>query len=335
MKYRCLLVMSVMAISILLSGCGTKGTDSESPPPSSSPTSPIPTESPAPKATETPKITLLEEFKGLALANVPADELFESLKNRIGEVPPAEADDFIRTLEAYYELNLPAVEKKFEDDQLQQELSTLDWPFTEEQIPNISDDKARLLVKQALAGGYKLEITEGYVFPIVDYSMLLSFGEQVTTSMKTYLELMALESNEKTASDGGLVISLDELSRRTLAAESYVVTFPETAERKKAEDRFIQYLSYYLIGLNNTPIFDYETFIVLPEVKIQYEQMATSHSGTVVGQLTEQMLLLLTETSGAVFSKSKSGEQRDIVAMKTFRDQLETKARSMLPEFKK
>ncbi|WP_373230119.1 hypothetical protein [Cohnella sp.] len=252
----------------------------------------------------------------------------------IGEVPAAEADEFIRTLEAYYEINLPAVEKKFEAENIQQELSALEWPFKEAQIPNIKDESVRLLVEQSLAGGYKLETTEGYVFPVVDYSKLLNFSGQVTTSMKTYLDLMALESNEKTASDGGLVISLEELSRRTLTAESFVVTFPDTAERKKVEDRFIRYLNYYLVGLNNTPIFDYETFILLPEVKIQYEQMVASHSGTVVGQLTKQMLSILSNTSDAVFTKNKEGEQTDISAMKKFREQLDSTARSKLPASK-
>lgn len=152
----------ILILSILISGCGARGTDLEtpSPSPSSSPTStaPTPTESSTPEPTETPKVTLLQEFRELALANAPPDEMHEALKRMIVQVPAAEADEFIRELEAYYETNLPAVEKKFEAENVQQELSAMEWPFTEAQIPNIKSDAARLLVEQSLAGGYKLDI---------------------------------------------------------------------------------------------------------------------------------------------------------------------------------
>jgi hypothetical protein len=321
-------VVFFVVFSVIISGCGTKGTGSESPTPSSTP---APTETSSQEPSETPKVTLLEQFKDMTLANGPADELFTSFKRMIMEAEPAEADELIRTLESYYTNNLSATEKKFEPENVQQELSEAKWPFTEDQIAGIKDDSVRSLVEQTIAGGYKLEITEGYAFPVVDYGKLLSFGDRVTTPMKAYLDLMAMESDEKTASDGGFVISLEELSRRTLAAESYVATFPDTAERKKAENRFIQYLNFYLIGLNNSPIFDYETFILLPEVKSQFEQMVASHSGTVTGQLAKQMLDILNKSKDAVFIKGKNGEQIDVPAMKAFRDQLESAARSKLP----
>jgi hypothetical protein len=327
MKKNIKVVAFFVVLSVIISGCGTKGTGSESPTPTSTSS---PTESSSPEPSETPKVTLLEQFKDMTLANGPADELFTSFKQMIMESEPAEADELIRTLESYYSTHLSETEKKFEPENVQKELSTAKWPFTEDQIAGIKDDSVRSLVEQTIAGGYKLEITEGYAFPVVDYGKLLSFGDRVTTPMKAYLDLMAMESDEKTASDGGIVISLEELSRRTLAAESYVVTFPDTVERKKAEDRFIKYLSFYLIGLNNTPIFDFETFIILPEVKSQFEQMVASHSGTVTGQLTKQMLDILKESGDAVFTKSKDGGQTDVPAVKAFRDQLESTARAKL-----
>jgi hypothetical protein len=333
MKMNIKVVVFFVVFSVIISGCGAKGTGSEIPTPSSSTSTP--TESSTPGPSETPKVTLLEQFKDMTLANGPADELYTSFKQMITKSEAAEADELIRTLESYYSTNLSETEKKFEPENVQKELSAAKWPFTEDQIAGIKDDTVRSLVEQTIAGGYKLEITEGYAFPVVDYGKLLSFGDLVTTPMKAYLDLMAMESDAKTTSDGGIVISLEELSRRTLAAESYVVTFPDTAERKKAENRYIQYLNLYLLGLNNSPIFDFETFILLPEVKSQFEQMVTSHSGTVIGQLTKQMLDILSKSNDAVFIKGKNGEQTDIPAMKAFRDQLESAARSKLPGGKK
>jgi hypothetical protein len=89
-----------------------------------------------------------------------------------------------------------------------------------------------------------------------------------------------------------------------------------------------------LIGLNNTPIFDYDTFLIQPEVKSQYVQMATIHGGTITGQLTKELLSILDTTEGAVFTKSKNGEQTNIPAVQQFRDKLNATANSKLPASK-
>ncbi len=334
MKFRKSYMMSVLFVTLAIAGCGAKGSDSESPSPSSSAT-PAPTESSSAAPSETPKVTILQQFKDQTLAGLPANELFASFKQMIEETEPAVADEFIRTLEAYYEKNLPKAEKKYEADNVQQELAALEWPITEEQIQVIKDDSVRDLANQTLEGGYKLVTAEGFIFPIIDYGKLLSFGDKVTTAMKAYLNVMATESDAASASDGGLIITWDELASRTLAAESYVVTFPDSPERTKIENRYMNYLSMYLIGLNNTPIFDFETFVLLPEVKSQYEQMAASHAGTITGQLTMEMLGVVNESKGSVFVKGKNGEQEDIPAMKQFRDKIESAARSKLPAGKK
>jgi hypothetical protein len=339
MKIRGSYIVSILVLSVVISGCGANSTNSESPSPSSSSSTPLPTESssasPSEVPSETPGVTLLQEFKERALANAPADELFASLKQMISQVQPAVADDLIRTLDAYYKDNLPLVEKQFEPEKVQNQLNTMEFPFTKEMLPNVKDESVRTLIEKTLAGGYRLETTEGYVFPIVDYSELLAFSDNVTTQMKTYLELMAMESNAMSASDGGIVISWDELASRVLAAESYVVMFPDSEERVKVEETYIRYLNFYLIGLNNTPIFDYETFTLLPDKKSQYEQMIGSHSGTFTGQLTKQLLEVLSKSKDVLFTKDKNGEQTYIPAVKAFYDSLESTARSQLPSGKK
>jgi hypothetical protein len=328
--------LAVLILSVIVSGCTTKEKGVESPSTSSSP---LPSESasasPADTPIETPSMTILQQFKDQALAGIPADELYASFKQKMGEVQPTEADELVRVLETYYDSHLEEAGNKYDADNVQQTLAALEWPINEERAAGIKDDSIRQLVQQSLAGGYKVETTEGYYFPIVDYGELLSFGDRVTVTMKTYLDVMAMESDNASTGDGGLIISWDELASRILATESYVVNFPDSPERNKVEDRFINYLTMYFIGLDNTPIFDYETFVLLPDVKKQYEQMAASHSGTVTGQLVKQLLDILSKSGDAVFIKNKNGEQTDIPAVKQFRDQIESAARSKLPSAKK
>ncbi|BBI32117.1 hypothetical protein [Cohnella abietis] len=334
MKLRHNFIASVITLSVVLTGCGAKGVDQESPSPSASST-PAPTETSSAPPTENSGELILKQFQNQVAASLPANELFTAFKEGIEKVQPAQADELIRSLEAYYEKNLPDMEKKYEDNKAQKALMSLKWPITKEQIEALKDDSIRNLVEETLEGGYKLETAEGFIFPIVDYGQLLSYGDLASTAMKSYLDLMAMESDSTTASDGGLVISWDELSSRTLAAESYVVNFPDSPERNKAETQYINYLSLYLIGLSNTPTFDYDTFILLPEVKTQYEQMVKAHAGTVTGQLTKQFLDVLSKSGDALFVKNKNGEQSNIPAVKQFRDQIESAARSKLPAGKK
>ncbi|TVX98264.1 hypothetical protein [Cohnella terricola] len=328
--------LTAVLLASILTACGARGDGSETPTPSpsSSINEPAPTETASETPSEESDELIVNAFRKLALAGGPADELYASLEKSIEGLQPAQADELIRSMEAYYDKNLPVAEEKIQQSDVQQQLSQLKWPITEDQIHSIKDDDVRQLVEQTIAGGYKLETAEGFYFPVVDYGKLLSFGDKVSIAMKAYLDLMGTESDAPTAKDAGLVITWDELASRTLAAESYIVTFPDTAERAKVEDRYHNYLSMYLVGLNNTPIFDYDTFAVLPDVKKQYEQMVVSHGGTITGQLAKELLDVLSETGGFVYQKGKKGEQIDIPAMKQFRENIVKKAQSKLPAVK-
>ncbi len=333
---------SVLVLSIALSACGTKNNAPDTPTATSTPsptaTEPVPSGSATPEeSTQETGERIVSEYRAMTLASKPANELYAGLKQAIEQdsLEPAQADELIRALEAFYNKDLPKAEKSFEDAKVQQALSKLDWPLTEEAIAGLKDDDVRQLVENTIAGGYKIDTAEGYYFPIVDYGKLTAFGDKVSVAMKAYLELMEKESDAPSAKDAGLVISWDELATRVLASESYIVTFPDTPERKQAEDYYVRYLSFYFIGLNNTPIFDYETFAVLPELKSEYKRMAASHAGTIAGQYAKEFLDILAESKDQVFIKGKNGEQTDVPAVKKFRDKLQDEAVSKLPTAKK
>lgn len=332
---------SILVLSLALAACGAKnnapGESPSTPPTTSAPseTAPEPTESASLPPTQDSGELIAKHYRELTLAGAPAPEVYEELKKSMDQVLPAQADELIRTLEQFYEQDLPKAEKSFENAKVQQALSELDWPLTEQAVAELKDEEARTVVENAIAGGYKVETAEGMYFPVVDYGRLLTYGDQVSISMKAYLDLMARESDTPSAKDAALVISWDELASRLLASESYLVTFPDTPERQAVESSFLRYLSFYFIGLNNTPNFDYETFAILPELKTQYEQMAASHGETISGQFAKELLSILEESKGQLFVKGDKGEQKDVPAVKEFRDKLQDEALAKLPAAKK
>ncbi|OXS58365.1 hypothetical protein B1A99_14235 [Cohnella sp. CIP 111063] len=331
---------TILVLSLVLAACGAKGNEPDAPTSTPSPTAaptetaPEPTESASLPPTQDSSELIAKHYRELTLAGAPAQEAYSELKKSMEQVQPAQADELIRTLEQFYEQDLPKAEKSFEEPEVQQELSELDWPITEQAVAELKDEEVRTLVENTVAGGYKVETAEGYYFPVVDYGRLLTYSDQVTISMKAYLDLRARESDAPSAKDAALVISWDELASRLLASESYLVTFPDTPERQKAEYSFLRYLSFYFIGLSNTPIFDYETFAIRLELQTQYEQMAASHGETISGQFAKEFLSILEESKGQLFVKSDNGEQTDVPAVKKFRDKLQDEALAKLPAAK-
>jgi hypothetical protein len=326
---------AALAAVMLISACGDHngGADqpSASPTSSSSSAESSETPSPTPPPSESAQKRLVEEFVQHASTDMPAGQLMGELGRSVAAASPADADEMLRAMDAYYTRNLPEAEKKFQAEKAQAELSKLNFriPVTQEQIDGIKDDEVRQMVAEALKGGYKLETSEGYVFPIVDYAALAALADKASPAMKDYLSIMAAESDKKTMTDAAFAISRDELVKRIIAAETYAKQYPGAPEQVKVEQWFVKYLTFYLVGLDNTPNYD-DSFHVTPEIKSHFEQTVLNHPGTVTAKLTAELLAILEKTKGAFFHKADDGMQVDIPEMKAFRDAIEKKAREAL-----
>ncbi|MFC3799697.1 hypothetical protein [Cohnella sp. GCM10012308] len=293
--------------------------------------------SPSPSASATSddnaEAALLEAFKEQAQSDLSAAELNKALDDKLAQASPETGDALMREMLAYYDRRLPDLQGKFEPEKVQQALQKLDWPPTAQQIGQIKDDQVRALAQGAIDGGYKLETTEGYYFPVIDYGKLKRADARVTAAMKDYISLLAVESDQKSASDGGLVIERAEVAARAAQAEAYVVAHPDAPERGQAEDLFAtRYIPFLLMGLDNTPVFDFDTFKLDSQVKASLEKNIADAPGTVTAKLAQEFLAIVEKTGGVVYKKGKGGEQVAIPEVKAFYDGLEANARKLLDE---
>lgn len=312
-------VVLAMSVSMTLSSC--------SPNPNTTSNIPTPTTS---DLTESEEKQIIDEFGIHVKEQRSAQELHSFVQEKIPRLSPESADELIRMLLAYYEGELPLIEKKFDDEQVQSTLQGMNDMITINSVPDIDHSKTKELLELTFSSGFIVDTTEGYFFPIVNYEALKEFDEYVTPTIKDYIALLALESNSKSTSDGGLVIPWNELAARTLTAESFIRDHPSAQERERVEERYIQYLNNYLIGLNNSPIFDYDTFKILPEVKAMYENTTQSYPDTVTAILTKQLLSVLAITNDQLFLAGDGGNQVDIPETKQFRESIESEARQQL-----
>lgn len=106
----------------------------------------------------------------------------------------------------------------------------------------------------------------------IDYRQLyLDFGKYLSDDYKDYLELIEIELNEPISKEGALVVSWDELGDRVILFEKYLEKYPIAENFDQIQDKYYYYMSSYLYGLNNTPVYEYSTGTLLEDVKKSYE----------------------------------------------------------------
>lgn len=287
----------------------------------------------APSPSADPSADILAAFQAKIQAGATAAELNAQLDTDVPQVTAETADELIRGLLAYYQDHLQDAEAALQQENIQKTLQELlqktKWPFSEADIAGIKDTAAKQAVTDLTLGGYKLETAEGMFFPVVDYGKLKRFDDALSPEMRDYVALLAAESDQKPASDGALVISWEETANRALAAEKFIRDYPDAKEKNAAGDMYIRYMTYLLVGLPNTPIFDFDTFKLKADVKAEYEKLVSEHADTTTARLTQQFLDVMAKTNDAVFKKG-SGGQTDIPEVKAFRDGMEGQIRSEL-----
>ncbi|TLS49281.1 hypothetical protein FE782_25840 [Paenibacillus antri] len=283
---------------------------------------------PAPAASEqsnaaTPSadgVATIELFEQLITSAQEASELLAFLDEHIGDASQEHADAMIRGLLAFYEEDLEKTSEAYYGSDVQEALLGLGWPIAAERLEAIEDEAIRELALTKAAGGYKLETAEGMIYPVVDYGMLKKYADRLSPALKDYLALLALESDDKMASDAALIIGWDELAERGVAYEAYLVQYPDAPETERAKEMYhTRFLMPYLYGLNNTPVFDFDTFRLLDEVKASYEKTVQAYPDTITAQIVSGFLDALEASDWQVFEKV-DGQQADVEDVKTYRE---------------
>ncbi|OPA76811.1 hypothetical protein BVG16_16765 [Paenibacillus selenitireducens] len=257
----------------------------------------------------------------LSKLNEAADAvtLTESYIKNTGE---KQADHMFMTLEDFYDKNITIAQERFSRTEVQEALLKISYPITAEKVATIPNKEIRHMVEQQLNGKYKLESAEGMIFPVVDYEGLKMFQPYLTVSMKDYINLQAIQSNEPVAKDAGLVISREELMKRTEQVEKYLLKYQQMARYDRVKQMYLNHLQMLLLGLNNTPTFDYDTYKLNPDVKKEFQQLINKHPDTVTSRVVDQFLQILSKTKDHVYTK-KDGQQTDILAVRSFLDGLD------------
>ncbi|MBI4542840.1 MAG: PD40 domain-containing protein [Gemmatimonadetes bacterium] len=149
--------------------------------------------------------------------------------------------------------------------------------------------------------GLILNVSEGTYWLTANSGFLLRrLGAYLTRPMRSYVEILERQQEGMYESDGGLLISWDELAERIIAWEAFLEGNPGFALRGDAENWYDRYLGAYVSGLENTPLFDsrpplgpYGTGRLRGDVRASYERLVARHGQTQAARFVRGLLEVL------------------------------------------
>lgn len=190
----------------------------------------------------------------------------------------------------------------------------------------ITDAELRELVSRFGEMGYKFIQLEGSVEPIIDFRFVDNYKDLVSSEMLDYGKFKAQESDEIWAADAGIVITLDELGRRIVSAETFLQSYPDAREKAAVKSDLGNYLHGFLGGLPNTPVVSEGKFH--PSYISAYEKFLKdypdSHTTSVLGAYYEEL-------KASDFAAPY--DEQDPLATRAFMDRIHALAENVVREF--
>ncbi|NLW22495.1 MAG: hypothetical protein GXY88_04435 [Tissierellia bacterium] len=233
---------------------------------------------------------IIKDFRNIVKSNNEPFALVNFIDQNIDKVNEEYRVEMIRELEEVQEKYIEKYTEQLFIEDYQMELLSLsgllqstedeaerDFSsflfFDESKLEEIKNVNLKELVDKIFKGKYRLINMEGAFYPIIDYEKLKDYSKYLPDYIKDCIELKSMESNMPTILDGGLVISFDELSQRLIAAESYILKYPESIKHEEVLRLYGWYLRFYLEGSINTFIYDYASKEIKEEVLSSYYEV--------------------------------------------------------------
>lgn len=208
---------------------------------------------------DTNKDTMVE-FNNLISGEASIKDIAAFMNENIENATQEEVSDMIVSLEELQMNRKTVEEEKYLSEEIQKSLNTLGTEGIDiNQFDSIKDEAIKNLVKESKENGYKIETAEGYYFPVIDYSFYKQFSSYATPDIKDYIDIMAVESDNVFAKDAALMISWDDVVNRALSLERFLDKNPDSKKVEYIKSFYDNYVFITMHGLNNTPLFDYDS----------------------------------------------------------------------------
>lgn len=147
-------------------------------------------------------------------------------------------------------------------------MRTVDSQYHDKLMENYADSSNQSL-KELKSHGIDASFCEGDVELIEDLSYYLVMLKSFNFPLKKSIEISS-DSGGSYACDAGIHIPWDEMRKRITRIESFLKKAPRSPENNILEGILRNLMTNYVNGMDNTPICDFETKIVLDEILQSY-----------------------------------------------------------------
>ena len=159
-----------------------------------------------------------------------------------------------------------------------------------------ADNEVKSFKKSLEICGMELATSEGTFYVDETYYYLYKlFKNKVSPQLDEFLSMRSMELRQGYSDDAVLTISYDELYDRIINWEDFQIKNPDFFLKQEVEDNLKLYLSTMLTGIDNTPVFDYDTQILLPEIKNIYEKVIAKNDNRKSTEIITKYYNLLKE----------------------------------------
>jgi len=146
------------------------------------------------------------------------------------------------------------------------------------------------ITKQLAENGFRLEVGEGMMFPVVDLSKLGAFfSGKLTPPMKSYLEQNIAEQKDQIWSDGGILVPLETVADRAAWWEKFNKANPYFVRNEASLNNQESLLFILICGADNTPVFAGENESVSEDFVKVWSYIQQKYAGTALGKSTKEM----------------------------------------------
>jgi hypothetical protein len=241
---------------------------------------------------------IMPEFMALVEGNTKPDAIIGFIGNYIASVSRDNAGIMLGELEKVQKNYLVKMEEKYYADTLQSSLNKVYKPgFDLNKIDEIQDAELKTLLIETRDMGYKVETSEGMYYPIMNYEYLKKYSLYATEDIMEYINIMAVETNKVPAKDAALIIGWDEVIERALAQESFIKKYGSSDKIESMKELQKRYLTFILYGLNNTPLFSYDTNTIEPEAKEVYQKAVKDNKDSELMQMLGKYMGVLEKSN--------------------------------------
>lgn len=265
------------------------------------------------------QVKIMADFKALLANNAEANQIAQFMDQTISQVSKENASIMLMGFEDTQKKDLPKLDAEFStDDSISKKMSKVYKPgFDIYKIDFIEDNELKDFLIKTRDSGFKVETAEGTFFPIINYEFYKKYNSNVTTDIKDYIDIMAVESNKVPAKDAALMISWQEILERALNQEKFIKNHRNSTRANEVKLLLNKYLSFTLYGTNNTPLFSYETKIMKPEAKNAYLNAVKNNGDSVLIKVVNKFMETL-NTSNYKLTDPIEKFRKDAVEHTTF-----------------